>query len=522
MSLKKLPVLLSLSFVFLASLATITVAAPVEKYGFGIALFKDIDPWGYPSNEVVLKRYGIPYDVYNSSDMGGIDLSKYAKVVIASDQSQGFYDAANASRAWFEEYAENGGVLEIHAADNGWNGGNWIGGQLPGGIIYFDQSGDLVNIVMHNHPVVRTPNSITDTELDGWSSSSHGHFTAYPSDSTKIMIDDSTKNPVYLEVPYGSGVILASSQTLEFVYARDYHGFGLPFSPLIENSLLYLAPYEKLDIEVNVGTIHFRGEIAEFYVKTSLYGNAINASIWESILYYANGTQQIDLLANVEDTAVGLYRITYAIPINTTIGTYILSVKANYRTGTVTATGHSTTSFLLSPTLTSQDSFITEINNKIATIVIPNLDTIKANLTQINARVIAIDGKIVAIQTDIGILKTNVSSINARVVSIDGKVVTIQTDIGTLKTSISSINATVTEIDGDIVIIKTDLGTLKTNVEAARDLISGVDETTKPTYWFTIASAILAAMAAVIAIIILMLVKKKPATQAATPPASPA
>ena len=493
---KKLSALLSLSLVFLAAFTTAALvgtktafAASANPYGFGVALFRNNDPWAYAANEIVLKRYGMPYDIYNSTDMGIVDLSKYAKVVIASDQNQAFYNAVNASKTWFEDYVNNGGVLEIHVACDGWHGGNWIS-QLPGGMTYTSGSGNLVDISMHNHPVVRMPNIITDAELDSWSSSFHGYFTAYPSDSIKIMIDDNTKNPVYLEVPYGSGVILASSQTLEFVYGRDSMGFGLPFSPLLENSLLYLAPYEKLDTEMNVGTIHFRGEIAEFYVKTSLHGNAINASIWEVTLYYDNGTQQVDLLANVEVMAVGLYRITYAIPIDATTGTYMLSVKASYRTGIVTASGHSTASFLLSPTLTSQDSYITDINNKIATIVIPNLDTIKANLTQINARVI----------------------------SIDGKIVTIQTDIGTVKTLTSNINATVTEIDGDIVIIKTDLGTLKTDMESAKDLITGVDETTKPAYWFSIASAILAALVAVIAIIIVMLVKKKTATQTTTPP----
>lgn len=98
---------------------------------------------------------------------------------------------------------------------------------------------------------------------------------------------------MYIEVPYGAGVIIASSQTLEYAYTYGYIG-----NFILENSLLYLAPYEKLDIEVDVSSVHFRGEIAEFYIKTSLHGNAINASIWEATLYYENGNQQVDLLPN--------------------------------------------------------------------------------------------------------------------------------------------------------------------------------------------------------------------------------
>lgn len=157
------------------NIATLAFAASVDKYGFGVAIFKNVDPWDYPANEIVLKRYGIPYDVYNSSDMGNVDLSKYSKVVIASDQDQAFYDAVNASRAWFEQYVENGGVLEIHAADNGWNMGQWVD-LLPGGINYTASSSNAVDIELLNHPVVRTPNNITNDSLDGWGSSVHGYF----------------------------------------------------------------------------------------------------------------------------------------------------------------------------------------------------------------------------------------------------------------------------------------------------------------------------------------------------------
>lgn len=467
-SLKRIAASTGLSFLFVAMIATTALTsmvnaaidAPVDKYGFGVALFKNNEPWNYPANEIVLKKYGIPYDVYNSSDIGNVDLSRYAKVVIASDQNQVFYDTANASRAWFEEYANNGGVLEIHAADGGWGGfGYWID-LLPGGIDYTHSSYNTVNIIRTHHPIVRTPNSITDSELDGWSSSVHGYFTAYPSGSIEVLEEDTTGNPAYLEVPYGSGVIIASSQTLEFAYETGNYPTGYSF--ILENSLLYFAPYEKLDLEVNVGTVHFRGEIAEFYVETSLHGNAINASIWEATIYYESGTQQIDLMANVEIITVGLYRITYTIPADAVAGTYTLSLEARFRTGMTTATGHATASFIISPTLTSQNSYIVDIKDDIATIVIPNLDTIKANLTEIHATIVDIDGKIVTIQTDIG---------------------TIETDIGTVQTSLDDIDESVGEID----------------------------ETTTPTYWFSIGSTILAALATVVAIIIVVLVKKKPA-----------
>jgi hypothetical protein len=97
-----------------------------------VALFQNVIPWEYPSNEEALSKYGVSYDIFTSNDFGYVNLGAYSKVVIASDQDQAFYDAMEAYRWWFEDYVSNGGILEIHAADLGWHGGGWIG-LLPGG-----------------------------------------------------------------------------------------------------------------------------------------------------------------------------------------------------------------------------------------------------------------------------------------------------------------------------------------------------------------------------------------------------
>ena len=452
----------TLSFILLATIAAAALApvtdramaAPVDSYGFGVALFKNVDAWGYPANEVILKRLGMPYDVYNSSDMETVNLSKYSKVIIVSDQNQAFYDAMNTSKTWFEDYAENGGVLEIHGAASGWNGGQWIS-DLPGNITYTTGFRDTINIEIVHHPLVRTPNIITDLELDNWGSSAHGYFTAYPSGTTEILEEATGGNPVYMEVQFGSGVILASSQTLEYGYGVNHSSFFL------ENSLLYLAPHENLDIQINVGTIHFRSEIAEFYVKTSLNGNAINASVWEATLYTADGVSRVNLLPSLAEIATGLYRISYSIPAGADTGTYTLSVKASFRTGMTTATGHATASFVVSPTLTSQNSYITEVKDNVATILIPDLGTIKADLDEIDAKVVAIDGDIATIQTDIGTMQTDVSN-------VDGMVTDLKDDTAT------------------------------------------ISDTTSSTNLLTIVTAGLAAVAAVVAILILVLVIRKP------------
>jgi ABC-type Fe3+-siderophore transport system permease subunit len=129
-----------------------------------------------------------------------------------------------------------------------------------------------------------------------------------------------------------------------------------------------------------------------------------------------------------------------------------------------TASGHATASFIVSPTLTSQNSYITEVKNNIATVIVPDLGTIKEDL----------------------------NGINATVVEIDGNVATIQTDIGTMKTDVSN-------IDGIVMGLEDDTAT--------------IGDTTTNTYWFSIIAAVLAGIATVVAIIILMLVSRKPKPQ---------
>jgi hypothetical protein len=462
-------------FLAVSPMASVEATPPP---GLSIALFKNVDPWADATNEAVLSFYGIPYTILNSSHMGRVDLSWYSKVVIASDQNQAFYDAMNTSNQWFEDYVSRGGVLEIHAADLGWNGGSWVG-LLPGGLQWNSSYGDAVTIVDLTHPVVRAPNQITDAELDGWLWSVHGYFgDTYPPESRIVITEDSTDLAAYLEFDYGLGHIVASSQPLEYAYQNGY-------SLILENSLVFHSQRETIDVQLDVGTIHFRGEIAEFYVQTALNGISVNATITGATLIHSEGTASVDLTTSVEYISIGLYRIPYMIPADADIGTYVLviDIHTHMRDARVCARGTASKSFLISSTLTSENALITDIKDEIATVIMPDLGAIKADLNEINARIIEIDGKIATIQTDIGTMKTDLSNINAKVTSIEGDTATIETDVGTVQTSLDNIE----------------------------ELVGGIDETTTPTYWFSLASTILAALATVIAIIVVVLVKKKPA-----------
>jgi len=191
-----------------------------------------------------------------------------------------------------------------------------------------------------------------------------------------------------------------------------------------------------LSVEMDVGTIHFRGELAEFYVQTSFKGTAVNVTHINALLYKPDGSTETLI---VQQIATGFYKVSYTISGTASTGTYALVIKAEYVKGVVEANGTSFKCFLLSPTLTIENALITDINNDIATIVIPDLGAIQANLTAVNAKLSSINGTVALLKTDIGTVKTDISNIKLNITSINGRIATIETRWGTISVDISNI-----------------------------------------------------------------------------------
>jgi PKD repeat protein len=184
-----------------------------------------------------------------------------------------------------------------------------------------------------------------------------------------------------------------------------------------------------LDVEVTVGSIHFKGEMAEFYVSVSCLGKRVNANI-SATLYYANGTLNSDLSASVEHIATGLYRIPYTLPLDATAGTYVLVVDASL----LTLEGTSMESFLLSPTFDGWNPLLVSINGNTATIK-TDLGLITVKLDAINATVTHIDGTTATIQTTLGVM-------NGTIIDIKNGTATIQTPVGQIQKDISNLIGT--------------------------------------------------------------------------------
>jgi hypothetical protein len=197
-----------------------------------VAIFENGPNWWGPTAITdILTANTIPYTVYSGADMGVVDLSPFDKVVLNSNQDAAFYASVVANKAWFEAWASAGGVLEMHLAHNE----NTDALVFPGDFSNLQAYSDGVSIVAPAHPIVTSPNAITDAELDFWNSSTHSFIDMSPGGAATILVDADLNpgQPVVQEALLGSGAVVVSTQTLEWAWANGY-------STILENFLLYM------------------------------------------------------------------------------------------------------------------------------------------------------------------------------------------------------------------------------------------------------------------------------------------
>ncbi|MBY8984927.1 MAG: carboxypeptidase regulatory-like domain-containing protein [Candidatus Lokiarchaeota archaeon] len=203
-----------------------------------VAIFQDQIPWGFNVTEPLLVDYNIPYIIYQSSDFG-VDISSYQKVIISPAQTQTFYDRLNGNVSWLEDFAFNGGILQFSACD--WTPGKWNTTYLlPGGVnktftgpTTFTEN---VTINLPMHPVLHSPFPVEDNELDNWFYSAHSTFTTYPANTQEILLDGNTLDPVLIQLAFGAGSIIMSTQPLE--WNHQYNKSRLHVNLLLYNPLL--------------------------------------------------------------------------------------------------------------------------------------------------------------------------------------------------------------------------------------------------------------------------------------------
>jgi len=191
------------------------------------------DPRGNVVTELIAQMKN--WCAIHSVDLATADLSPFGEIIIPSAQNKTFYDRlfpGGIIDPNLEAWVLRGGVLSANLADHATGpgaGGNWDGDTFVGGVQHRVAASDDVNIFDASHPIITgavpCPSGncgpIVDqgqyTDLDGWSFSTHGFFTNVPAAATIILVDEGNR-PVMIEYPHGSGVVIATMTTSEWMY----------------------------------------------------------------------------------------------------------------------------------------------------------------------------------------------------------------------------------------------------------------------------------------------------------------
>ncbi|MDD1769476.1 MAG: hypothetical protein LUO79_00145, partial [Methanomassiliicoccales archaeon] len=212
-------------------------------------------------------------------------------------------------------------------------------------------------------------------------------------------------------------------------------------------------------VTLDVGSMHFAGEVVDFWMLTSVRGIPIDVTILSLDLYGPDGSVQ-DLTGDVTVMTDGLCRIRFTLPSDADAGEYTLFAQVQFGE---TEFGSQIRTFLVSDTLTGWNARLIAIEGNIS-LIQTSVGLIQVDISNINATLVSIEDDIATIETDIGTITATLDTINATLVSIQSDIATIQTDIGTIQVNITEINAILVTIQGDIATIQTDIGTIQVDV----------------------------------------------------------
>ncbi len=240
-----------------------------------------------------------------------------------------------------------------------------------------------------------------------------------------------------------------------------------------------------LDVTIDVGSIFFRGEVAEFYILVSQGRNRVNAEI-QANLYYS-GSLFADLTSLQQSVEAGLFRIPYTVPMNASSGSYVLVVDAvSSDANCVSGTGLK--SFHIGQTFSDWNAWLAEMRGEIAKIT-SDIESVKTSLTSIDMTLTRIDDRIAAIQDAVGTNSTSINDIEVALTRIEGDIASINATLGTIQSDLSSIRDAMSDIkaligsnqfnmtglNASIAVIENALAIIQTGVDQAKTSLNSID-----------------------------------------------
>ncbi|OYD13983.1 hypothetical protein CH333_09235 [candidate division WOR-3 bacterium JGI_Cruoil_03_44_89] len=210
---------------------SIIISQLLQTAGDSILILRDSLPWGLSCTDTILDSLGAEYTIVPSDSFADLILDPLVNtIIIPSDQPQEFYNRYRIYVTKFNNFIYDGGVMFFSACDRGWNGGDISEATFlfPSGVTLDTIChADTLNLVTGIHAIV----SNLDT-LRGYFAS-YTWFTDCPPFAQVLTVTpDTVERPTLLLYQHGSGLVLLSSQPLEYAYSNgtgeDNIGILLP------------------------------------------------------------------------------------------------------------------------------------------------------------------------------------------------------------------------------------------------------------------------------------------------------
>lgn len=195
-----------------------------------VAIFRDQMPWGLSTDDDILVANGIAFTVFGGGDIGSADLSPFDKIILSNQQPLDFYNLVSTNKAWFDSFVDAGGILLLGMSY--YTDDSPVGVPMPGGYEFLGNgTNEIVTILDPGHELFTFPNLVSEGELQGWFSSSHGDLNTPLGSMALVMNADFSSGPALAEMPLGNGWIIATTQPYQ------WSGASYIFA---ENLVLYL------------------------------------------------------------------------------------------------------------------------------------------------------------------------------------------------------------------------------------------------------------------------------------------
>ncbi len=247
-------------------------------------IIQDANPWNFDWT-TLLGIIGITYDIVPSNSFGAMNLSFYGRIIIPSDQPQEFYTQIENQMSILEGFVQQGGILEVHATDQGENEGMWEG-FLPNGISYISVESNSIEVEDPSNLLLFHPYVITKYDLNAWGPAVGGYLANI---GNANVILTSLSQPIMIELAVGEGYYLITTQTLEL-------GYSYAESRFFENLLQYnpAPPPHEIGVGLECASLLPNGTSVLLNATLANHGISTEANvyleIWINDTLYVNNS----------------------------------------------------------------------------------------------------------------------------------------------------------------------------------------------------------------------------------------